>query len=161
MHAPREGVVTHLRGDPVRFTRRSTVALTTLAAAASLGLSLLQPVASAAPRDPDRGQSAAAHRRSPGPEVLATLEVWDSHLARLGAELLAARLDLVWDLTPAVAKAYAALAPGGGAVSLAYRTSIGDRLPPLPVLAAEDGRAPFSVLLRGDGPDLPGIASLD
>ena len=27
--------------------------------------------------------------------------------------------------------------------------------------AAEDGRAPFSVLLRGDGPDLPGIASLD
>lgn len=86
-------------------------------------------------------KSAAAHRRSPGPEVLATLEVWDSHLARLGAELLAARLDLVRDLTPAVTKAYAALAPGGGTASLAYRTSISDRLPPLPVLATtEDGR---------------------
>ncbi|WP_325053104.1 DNA replication/repair protein RecF [Thermomonospora amylolytica] len=87
-------------------------------------------------------KSAAAHRRSPGPEVLATLDVWDSHLARLGAELLAARLDLVSDLTPLVAKAYAALAPGGGIASLAYRTSISDRLPPLPVLAApENGRA--------------------
>ncbi|MBA9002155.1 DNA replication/repair protein RecF [Thermomonospora cellulosilytica] len=87
-------------------------------------------------------KSAAAHRRSPGPEVLATLDVWDSHLARLGAELLAARLDLVSDLTPLVARAYAALAPGGGIASLAYRTSVSDRLPPLPVLAApENGRA--------------------
>jgi len=101
-------------------------------------------------------KSAAAHRRSPGPEVLATLEVWDSHLARLGAELLAARLDLVWDLTPAVAKAYAALAPGGGAVSLAYRTSIGDRLPPLPVLAAEDGRAPEGGRERSAGEAVDG-----
>jgi DNA replication and repair protein RecF len=68
-------------------------------------------------------KSAAAHRRRPGPEVLATLDVWDTHLARTGAELLGARLELVAALRPLVAKAYAALAPGGGA-DLAYRASI-------------------------------------
>jgi DNA replication and repair protein RecF len=67
-------------------------------------------------------KSAAAHRRAPGPEVLSTLDVWDTHLARTGAELLGARLELVAALTPLVAKAYAALAPGGGA-DLEYRPS--------------------------------------
>ncbi|HEX2316052.1 MAG TPA: DNA replication/repair protein RecF [Thermomonospora sp.] len=74
-------------------------------------------------------RSAAAHRRSPGPEVLGTLDVWDSHLARTGAELLAARLALVFELGPLVAKAYGALAPGGGAVALSYRSSLGEDLP--------------------------------
>ncbi|MGH3387953.1 MAG: DNA replication/repair protein RecF [Actinomadura sp.] len=69
-------------------------------------------------------KSAAAHRRSPGAEMLATLDVWDSHLARAGAELLAARLDLVAALRPLVVKAYAALAPSGTA-DLVYRSSTG------------------------------------
>lgn len=73
-------------------------------------------------------KSAAAHRRSPGPEVLATLDVWDSHLARAGAELLAARLDLVEELRPKVAQAYGALAPAGGA-GLSYRSSLGGESP--------------------------------
>jgi DNA replication and repair protein RecF len=42
--------------------------------------------------------------------LLATLEVWNTHLARTGAELLAARLDLVEDLRPHVATAYRAIA---------------------------------------------------
>ena len=67
-------------------------------------------------------KSAAAHRRAPGPEVLATLDVWDTHLARTGAELLGARLELVAALGPLVAKAYAALAPGGAA-DIEYRSS--------------------------------------
>ncbi|MDL4773480.1 DNA replication/repair protein RecF [Actinomadura xylanilytica] len=71
-------------------------------------------------------KSAAAHRRSPGPEVLATLDVWDSHLARNGAELLAARLELVAALRPLVARAYEALAPGGGDADLLYKSSLGD-----------------------------------
>ncbi|MBE1532390.1 DNA replication/repair protein RecF [Actinomadura algeriensis] len=71
-------------------------------------------------------KSAAAHRRAPGQEVLATLDVWDSHLARTGAELLAARLDLVGALGPLVARAYAALAPGSDAAHLHYRSSLGD-----------------------------------
>ena len=71
-------------------------------------------------------KSAAAHRRAPGPEVLATLEVWDAHLARTGAELLAARLELVSALRPLVARSYAALAPGGGEANLLYKSTLGD-----------------------------------
>jgi DNA replication and repair protein RecF len=71
-------------------------------------------------------KSAAAHRRSPGPEVLSTLDVWDSHLARTGAELLAARLELVAALRPLVARAYAALAPDNGIADLIYKSSLGD-----------------------------------
>jgi DNA replication and repair protein RecF len=67
-----------------------------------------------------------SHRRAPGAEVLATLDVWDSHLARAGAELLAARLELVAALRPIVAKAYSALAPAGGA-ELTYKSSLTGR----------------------------------
>jgi hypothetical protein len=42
-----------------------------------------------------------------------TLDVWDTHLARSGAELLAARLALVQALRPRVATAYRAVAVGG------------------------------------------------
>jgi DNA replication and repair protein RecF len=45
--------------------------------------------------------------------ALATLGVWNSHLARTGAELLTARLTLVDDLRPYVAAAYEAVAQGG------------------------------------------------
>ncbi|MEU5881014.1 DNA replication/repair protein RecF [Spirillospora sp. NPDC047279] len=71
-------------------------------------------------------KSAAAHRRAPGAEVISTLEVWDSHLARTGSELLAARLELVAALGPLVSKAYAAIAPGGGAADITYKSSLGD-----------------------------------
>ncbi|ROO90702.1 DNA replication and repair protein RecF [Actinocorallia herbida] len=70
-------------------------------------------------------KSAAQQRRGLTAELTATLEVWDTHLAQVGAELLAARLDLVAALSPLVAKAYAELAPGAGA-GLEYRFSGGD-----------------------------------
>jgi DNA replication and repair protein RecF len=57
---------------------------------------------------------------------LSTLDVWDQHLARAGAELLAHRLDLVTALQPLTDKAYEQLAPGGGPVGLEYRGSLGD-----------------------------------
>ena len=44
--------------------------------------------------------------------ALSTLGVWDSHLARTGAELLSARLGLVEELRPYVAAAYEAVAQG-------------------------------------------------
>jgi DNA replication and repair protein RecF len=62
-------------------------------------------------------------RRSGGD--VRTLDVWDAHLARSGADLLGARLALVEALRPRVATAYRAVAVGG------------------------DGRA------RADGADLP------
>ena len=55
-------------------------------------------------------KSAAAHRRPPGTETLATLEVWDTHLAEAGAVLLAARLELTAALRPLAAGAYADVA---------------------------------------------------
>jgi DNA replication and repair protein RecF len=55
---------------------------------------------------------------------LSTLDVWDQHLARHGAELLAGRLELVSALTPHVAKAYDAVAAGRGAAGVAYRASV-------------------------------------
>ncbi len=67
-------------------------------------------------------------KRSGGGDMR-TLDVWDAHLARSGAQLLAARLDLVDALHPHVAKAYQQVADGEGATGLAYRSSLGDALP--------------------------------
>jgi DNA replication and repair protein RecF len=55
---------------------------------------------------------------------LATLEVWDAHLAQTGAQLLAARLELVALLQPLVTKAYDALAPAGGPLTIGYRSTV-------------------------------------
>jgi DNA replication and repair protein RecF len=60
-----------------------------------------------------------------------TLDVWDSHLARTGAELLAARLSLVEALRPEVARAYRDVSDGQGEAGMTYRSSLdrdaGDR----------------------------------
>ncbi|WP_433890880.1 DNA replication/repair protein RecF [Streptomyces sp. CA-111067] len=72
-------------------------------------------------------KTAAMARRHGGKGAdLSTLDVWDQHLARVGAELLAQRLDLVAALQPLTDKAYEQLAPGGGPVALEYRSSMGD-----------------------------------
>src|SRR4051794_3763491 len=73
-------------------------------------------------------KSAAAARRGGGAD-LSTLDVWDTHLATAGAELLAARIVLTTELQPLAAKAYAALAPESGAADMTYVSSIGDALP--------------------------------
>ena len=74
-------------------------------------------------------KSAALARRHGGRTMdLSTLDVWDQHLARAGAELLAYRLDLVHALQPLADKAYEQLAPGGGPLALEYRGSIGERM---------------------------------
>jgi len=53
-----------------------------------------------------------------------TLDVWDAHLARAGAELLAGRLSLVEALRPQVAAAYRDVSAGQGEAGLAYRSSL-------------------------------------
>ncbi|MFF5334484.1 DNA replication/repair protein RecF [Streptomyces sp. NPDC013181] len=71
-------------------------------------------------------KSAAMARRHGGRSLdLSTLDVWDQHLARVGAELLAQRLDLIATLQPLADKAYGDVAPGGGPVSLDYRGTVG------------------------------------
>jgi DNA replication and repair protein RecF len=70
-------------------------------------------------------KSAALARRHGGRTGtdLSTLDVWDQHLARAGAELLAQRLGLIAAIEPLTDKAYEQLAPGGGPVALEYRSS--------------------------------------
>ncbi|MBN0043305.1 DNA replication/repair protein RecF [Streptomyces actuosus] len=69
-------------------------------------------------------KSAALARRHGGRSMdLSTLDVWDQHLARAGAELLAQRLDLIAAIQPLADKAYEQLAPGGGPLQLEYRPS--------------------------------------
>jgi DNA replication and repair protein RecF len=55
--------------------------------------------------------------------ALDTLDVWDSRLAEHGAQLMAARIDLVNQLTPEVEKAYQMLAPESRSASIGYRAS--------------------------------------
>ncbi|MCP3818133.1 DNA replication/repair protein RecF [Streptomyces sp. A3M-1-3] len=75
-------------------------------------------------------KSAAMARRHGGRGVdLSTLDVWDQHLGRVGAELLAQRLDLIATIAPLADKAYEQLAPGGGPVAFEYRSSVGGGLP--------------------------------
>ncbi|MEU3713108.1 DNA replication/repair protein RecF [Streptomyces catenulae] len=74
-------------------------------------------------------KSAALARRHGGRTMdLSTLDIWDQHLARAGAELLAQRLDLIAALRPLTDKAYGQLAPGGGPVGLEYRGSAGEAM---------------------------------
>jgi DNA replication and repair protein RecF len=88
-------------------------------------------------------KSAAMARRSSGRVELSTLDVWDDHLARAGAELLASRLDLVTLLQPLVRAAYEELAPGGGPTRLEYRSSMGEGVP------LGGGREPLYAALLG------------
>ncbi|AKN15693.1 recombination protein F [Mycobacterium haemophilum DSM 44634] len=66
--------------------------------------------------------AAARYRSDQG--ALDTLDVWDTRLAEHGAELMAARIDLVNQLAPEVGKAYQLLAPGSRAASISYRASL-------------------------------------
>ncbi|MCJ1678669.1 DNA replication/repair protein RecF [Streptomyces sp. APSN-46.1] len=90
-------------------------------------------------------KSAAMARRHGGRSMdLSTLDVWDQHLARVGAELLAQRLDLIATLLPLADKAYEQLAPGGGPLGLVYKSSAGE---PVDSGAARTREALYEALL--------------
>ncbi|HET8961869.1 DNA replication/repair protein RecF [Nocardioides sp.] len=70
--------------------------------------------------------AANARRGSSGEtSALSTLEVWNAHLARTGAELLAERLALVEELRPYLGKAYETVARGASRddAEIEYRPS--------------------------------------
>ena len=70
--------------------------------------------------------------------ALDTLDVWDSRLAEHGAQLMAARIDLVNQLTPEVEKAYQVLAPESRSASIGYRASTDSVVPALHLAADRD-----------------------
>ncbi|MEU0278195.1 DNA replication/repair protein RecF [Streptomyces sp. NPDC088147] len=104
-------------------------------------------------------KSAAMARRHGGRGMdLSTLDVWDQHLARAGAELLAQRVDLIATLQPLADKAYEQLAPGGGPVALEYRSSAGDPGDPgASGASGDDAAGPGAA----DGLVAPGVTSRD
>ncbi len=53
-----------------------------------------------------------------------TLDVWDESLARLGAELVHARLATLADLAPLLVSAYADIAPTNNVAAAAYKSSV-------------------------------------
>ncbi|MHA7270966.1 DNA replication/repair protein RecF [Arthrobacter sp. HLT1-20] len=87
----------------------------------------------------------AAHfSRSGVPEVqLATLDVWDQHLAVVAANLLAARLDLLNRLRPHMAEAYAQLTDGSKLLRANYISSLTDS-------SAHDGASPTAFGVTDD-----------
>lgn len=56
--------------------------------------------------------------------ALETLDVWDGHLAAHGAQLIAARVDLVHELAPEVEKAYQLLASASRPAAVRYRSGV-------------------------------------
>ncbi len=72
-------------------------------------------------------KSSYSLRRSGGD--LATLDVWDTHLSRAGAELLAGRIELVDAIRPRVDKSYDAIADSGGPAVIDYKCSLGPDVP--------------------------------
>mgnify|MGYP001202541401 CR=1 FL=1 len=63
-------------------------------------------------------KSASAAMKGSRSADLRTLDVWDGKLASLGAQILAARLELVEALAPHVAHAYAEVSAGQGAAAI-------------------------------------------
>ncbi|MCI0687437.1 MAG: DNA replication/repair protein RecF, partial [Sporichthyaceae bacterium] len=98
----------------------------------------------------------AARRGGGGAADLRTLDVWDGHLARTGAELLAGRLELTESIRPLVDKTYESVAPGAGPAMIEYRSSLPGEGAPSPdralleaALVAAMAAARFEEIERG------------
>ncbi|MFW0783716.1 DNA replication/repair protein RecF [Gordonia sp. CPCC 206044] len=75
----------------------------------------------------------AALRRggSDADSVISTLDVWDGQLADLGAQVTAARIDVLRELTPHFTATYAAIAPHSRPATLGYRAAAGPEVLPV------------------------------
>ncbi|BBX19404.1 DNA replication/repair protein RecF [Mycolicibacterium duvalii] len=69
-------------------------------------------------------KTATAARFRGDRSALDTLDVWDGHLATHGAQLIAARVQLVNALAPEVEKAYQLLAPASRPAGIRYRSGV-------------------------------------
>lgn len=94
---------------------------------------LLVPRAAATLADYDRvvrqrnallKQASSRARRGDVAAELATLEVWDSRLAELGAQVLALRLEVIAALRPYIESAYEQVSGGQGLAEVTYKPTI-------------------------------------
>lgn len=74
-------------------------------------------------------QRSALLKTARGGGDLRTLDVWDGHLARHGAALLAGRLELVAAIAPHAVDAFTEVAPTSDPIALGYRCSLEGELP--------------------------------
>jgi len=79
----------------------------------------LSTTTSAAPVDKDVDATDSA---------LHTLDVWNSHLAKVGAQLLYARLRLMHDLTPYLSKAYDEVSAAQSDAHISYKSSLREEM---------------------------------
>lgn len=70
-----------------------------------------------------KSAGAMGRNRGKGRE-LPTLDVWDEHLATVGGQLLASRLQLVNELRPHVAQAYEQVSGGQGEARISYESTL-------------------------------------
>lgn len=96
-------------------------------------------------------KSSGAARRAHLDDVVRTLEAWDDQLARLGAEIIAARRELTVLLAPRAAEAYQSLVPGSGTIDMQYRSVIDEveATDPITALLSEMDRRRKEELDRG------------
>jgi DNA replication and repair protein RecF len=82
------------------------------------------------------------------------LEVWDEHLATLGAELLAGRIKLTAALRPLVSRSYSAVSGDSADAAVAYRLSLSTPALRRHAVAQRSGDAPADAgwVARGDEP---------
>ncbi|RNL53163.1 DNA replication/repair protein RecF [Arthrobacter oryzae] len=84
----------------------------------------------------------------------ATLDVWDQHMARAGAELLHARLEVVELLRPHLRNAYTNLTDGSKEAGAIYRSTLQEALD-------DDGGVPLGAVPASGGPDDLRMLSVD
>ncbi|MFC8304751.1 DNA replication/repair protein RecF [Specibacter sp. NPDC057265] len=94
---------------------------------------------------------------------LATLDVWDQHLAGAAANLLAARLELLGRLRPHMAEAYAQLTDGSKLLRAEYRSDLDDSVATNSPLTHDDGASLVADTDAGEQPVFAGddLALLD
>ncbi len=93
-------------------------------------------------------KTAGVARGSSRDAAMSTLEIWDDNLARVGAEILGARLRLVEDLRPYLGKAYEAVARGASRddADIEYRASV-EVGEPVEEVAKPGSRGPLETAL--------------
>ncbi|WP_426721550.1 DNA replication/repair protein RecF [Corynebacterium auriscanis] len=102
----------------------------------STGISNFSSPSDTAPGEAQSGVGAAVGMARAGSSshisdaesALATLDVWDGQLAALGGQLMSARVQIVHDLAPHVAKTYQRLAPESRPAHMAYTSTIDSAL---------------------------------
>ena len=125
-----------VRADYDRILKQRNALLKQAAPVLRKGPSRRRSASLAPDENPDTARESTLH----------TLDVWNTHLAEVGAQLLYARLRLLRDLTPFLAAAYEAVSAGTTTVSASYRASL--REPVAAAIAA--GEVPEPDALRAE-----------